>query len=92
MGDDDPVAIRRVQFCVDAAGKGKSQGKIESKTSDIAEVVDLEVDPGSGSCNMARSSCPLMPAMTCPVFSSRREAIVPPVVIKLHLVSSRFVH
>jgi hypothetical protein len=31
---------------------------------------------------MARSSCALMPAMTCPLLSSRREAIVPPVVIK----------
>jgi hypothetical protein len=31
---------------------------------------------------MARSSCPLTPATTCPLFSSRREAIVPPVVIK----------
>jgi hypothetical protein len=45
MGDDDPVAIRLVQSCVDAAGEGKSQGKIESKTSDIAELVHLQVDP-----------------------------------------------
>jgi hypothetical protein len=44
---------------------------------------------------MARSSRPLMPAMTCPVFSSSREAIVPPVVIKQILFiwfPSRFVH
>ena len=46
MGDDDTVAIGLVQPFVDASGEGESQRKIEGKTAEITEFVDLEFDVG----------------------------------------------
>ena len=44
MGDDDAVAIAIIQLFVDARGERESERQIKGVASDVAELLDLELN------------------------------------------------